>query len=295
MRFTAAGLRAMAALLLLPLCAAAQFQSAAPLPRTLMSHTAVTLNGRLYVAGGLSDVYSGTGYLNSVYYCASVNPDGTLGAWQTASQMPEFLGLGLHASVAAAGRIYVLGGANYAGQRSRVYYSQVNADGTLAGWQVANPLPRLLSALSAAVRGNRIYVTGGLERSAGVSARVFSAEILPDGQLGAWREETALPAALFGHRSFARDGRLFVLGGFNAPALYGAGGLPPSGLSSAVYAAAVNADGTLGPWIPQPPLPAGLAFYGLAEGDKGVYLLGGFDGGVTNAVQFSRSEERRVG
>lgn len=279
--------RVMAALLLFPLCAAAQFQAAAPLPRTLMSHTAVALNGRLYVAGGLSDVYSGTGYLNSVYYCASVNPDGTLGAWQTASQMPEFLGLGLHASVAAGGRIYVLGGSNYAGQRARVYYAQVNSDGTLAGWQVANPLPRMLSALAAAVHGNRLYVTGGIERSLGASAGVLSAEILEGGSLGAWREETALPGPLFGHRSFSRNGRLFVLGGFNSSALYGEGGLPPAGLSAAVHAAAVNADGTLGPWTAQPPLPAGLAFYGLAEGETGVYLLGGFDGGVTNAVYFA--------
>ncbi len=285
---TAAGFRAAAALLLLPLCAAAQFQSAAPLPRNLMAHTAVALGGRLYVAGGLSDVGSGTGYLNGVYYCASVNTDGTLGPWQTASQMPEFLGLGLHASVTAGGRIYVLGGANYAGQRARVYYSEVNQeDGTLAGWQVANPLPRMLSALAAAVHGGRIYVTGGLLRGGGVSAGVLSAPIGENGGVGEWREETALPAGLFGHRSFARGGRVFVLGGFGAPALYGDDGLPPSGLSSAVYAAAVNADGTLGPWAPQPPLPSGLAFYGLAEAEKGVYLMGGFDGGVTNAVYFA--------
>lgn len=280
-------LKALLAALLLPACAFAQFESASPLPRTLMSHSAVNLGGRIYVAGGLSDNYSGTGFLNSVYYCAAVNPDGTLGAWQPASPMPEFLGLGMHASLVHNNRIYVLGGSNYAGQRGRVYVSGVNPDGTLSGWQPVTALPNMLAAHSAAVSGERIYVTGGVERAAGATASVYSAPVNQDGTLGAWRGELSMPAPVFGHRSFARGGRLFAVGGFNAPALYGAGGAPPAGVSSAVYAAPINPDGTLGAWTPQPSLPSGLAFYGLAVAEKSVYLLGGFDGGVTNAVYFA--------
>ena len=287
MRFGDPLLKALLAALLLPACAFAQFEAAGPLPRTLMSHSAVTLGGRIYVAGGLSDNYSGTGFLNSVYYCASVNPDGTLGAWQSASPMPEFLGLGMHASLVHNNRIYVLGGSNYAGQRSRVYVSGVNTDGTLAGWQPVTALPNMVAAHSAAVFGDRLYVTGGVERGSGATASVYSVPVNPDGSLGAWRRELSMPAPVFGHRSFARGGRLFAVGGFNAPALYGAGGAPPSGVSSAVYAAAINPDGTLGAWTLQPPLPSGLAFYGLAVGEKSVYLMGGFDGGVTNAVYFA--------
>ena len=287
MRFGVPPLKALLAALLVPVCAFAQFEAAGPLPRTLMSHSAVTLGDRIYVAGGLSDNYSGTGFLNSVYYCASVNPDGTLGAWQAASPMPEFLGLGMHASLVHNNRIYVLGGSNYAGQRSRVYVSGVNTDGTLAGWQPVTSLPNMVAAHSAAVSGERIYVTGGVERNNGATASVYSVLVNPDGTLGVWRRELSMPAAVFGHRSFARGGRLFSVGGFNAPALYGAAGAPPSGVSSAVYAAAINADGTLGAWTLQPALPSGLAFYGLAVSENSVYLLGGFDGGVTNAVYFA--------
>lgn len=150
MRGATATLRLLAATLLLPACAFAQFYPATPLPQPLMSHTAEVLGGRVYVAGGLTDLSTNGGYLNSVYYCASMNEDGTLGAWQPASAMPEFLGLGLHASAAHNNRLYVLGGNNLAGHLNRVYVSDVNADGTLSGWRQTTRLPLRLYAHSAA-------------------------------------------------------------------------------------------------------------------------------------------------
>jgi hypothetical protein len=279
----------MAALVLLPLCASAQFQATTSLPHALMSHTAEILGGRVYVAGGFSDAGSitGSGYLNNVYYCAAMNPDGTLGAWQAASAMPDVLGLGLHASVSHNGRLYVLGGNNFGGQRNVVYFSEPGPDGTLPGWQQTLSMPQRVHAHAAAVSGNRIYVSGGIVRGGGSVPLVYSAAVNGDGTLAAWRYETSLPLPLFGHRSFARGGRLFVLGGFSAPALYGSGGLPASGLSRAVYAAQIGEDGALGAWVQQPQLPGELAFYGMVATDKSVYLLGGFDGGVTNAVYFA--------
>jgi len=289
MRGAAGAIRVMAALALLPLCASAQFQPTTSLPQALMSHTAEILGGRVYVAGGFSDSGSitGSGYLNNVYYCAAMNPDGTLGSWQAASAMPDILGLGLHASVSYNGRLYVLGGNNFAGQRNVVYFASPAADGTLPGWQQTVSMPQRVYAHAAAVHGGRIYVSGGVARGAGTTQLVYSAPVNADGTLSAWRYETSLPLPLFGHRSFARGGRLFVLGGFSAPGLYSAGGAPASTLSRAVYAAPINEDGTLGAWAQQPQLPGELAFYGMVATDKSVYLLGGFDGGVTNAVYFA--------
>ena len=280
---------AAAALVLLPFCAAAQFEPATPLPQPLLSHSAVIMGGRIYVSGGVSDRGSvtGAGYINNVYYCATMNADGTLGAWQPASAMPELLGLGLHASAVHNERVYILGGINYSGQRNLVYYSGANPDGTLTGWLRGTTLPQRLYAHSAAVYNNRIYVTGGIARNVGPVSLVYSAAINADGSMGAWRAETALPSVLFGHRTFAKAGKLYALGGFTAAGLYGDGGLPPAGVSRAVYAASVNADGTLGAWTAQPQLPSSLAFYGMVATDKSVYVLGGFDGGVTNAVYFS--------
>ncbi|MGD9642244.1 MAG: hypothetical protein AB7V08_05830 [Elusimicrobiales bacterium] len=289
MRAAGKAIMAAAAIMLLPFCALAQFEPAASLPQPLLSHTAVILGGRIYVSGGVSDRGSinGSGFINNVYYCATMNPDGTLGAWQPASAMPELLGLGLHASAVHNDRIYILGGNNYSGHRNVVYYSAANPDGTLTGWTRGTTMPQRVYAHSAAVYNGRIYVTGGIARNAGPVALVYSAPLSADGSMGAWRYETSLPSSLFGHRSFAQGGKIYVLGGFTAGGLYGDAGLPPTGVSRGVYAAAVNADGTLGPWTAQPQLPASLAFYGMVATGKSVYVLGGFDGGVTNAVYFS--------
>lgn len=286
----AAGILMVAAAMLLSSRAYAQFSATTPLPQALLSHTAVTLDGRIYVAGGISDTGSLTGkggFLNNIYYCAVINPDGTLGGWQAASPMPEFLGLGMHAAAAHNGRLYVLGGTNLFGARNVVYFSGVNPDGTLAGWQQTSPMPQKVSAHAAAVYGGRIYVTGGIVRSVGATALTYSAPINADGTLGGWRYETQFPTTIFGHRSFARAGRLFVLGGSTAGTMYASGGIPSAGVSSLVYAAAINPDGTLGAWQAQPAMPAQLVFYGLVDTERSVYLLGGFDGGVVNSVYFS--------
>ena len=148
----------------------AQFQAVSPLPQALLAHSAVVWNNRVYVAGGISNTggLRGTGgFLNNVYYCASLNPDGTLGAWQSAGNMPELLGLGMHASVAYDGTIYVLGGTNMFGPREVAYYSAINADGSLAGWAQTNPMPQKLMSHAAVVVNKRIYVKGGLVRGNG--------------------------------------------------------------------------------------------------------------------------------
>ncbi len=278
-----------AALVALPAFLCAQFSPTTPLPQALHSHTAVIVNGRLYVAGGVGDgsMSGGVGYLNNVYYCADMNEDGTLGAWRTASQMPEFLGLGLHASVAYNGRIYALGGANLLGQRNTAYFASINADGTLAAWKSTTALPQRVSAHAASVYNGRVYVTGGQLRNTGATALVYSAPFNADGTLGAWRYETSLPSTLFGHKSFARSGRLYVLGGSSASRMYDSSGLPAGSISAAVYSAAVNADGTLGAWQAQPSMPARLDFYALVDTEKSVYVMGGFDGGVVNSVYYS--------
>lgn len=278
-----------AALLLCSAPLGAQFLPTTPLPQALMSHTAVTLNGHVYVAGGISDtggLRGQGGYLNNVYYCAQMNPDGTLGAWQVASPMPDLLGLGMHASVENNGVIYVLGGANLFGARETVYYSRANDDGTLAGWTPTTPLPVRLMAHTAAAHGGRIYVMGGIARSLGAQSAVYSSPINADGTLGAWRSELSLPGTMMGHKALAKDGRIYLLGGSADSNLYTPTGQPVIP-SDKVLSAAINPDGTLGAWQELAPLPEPMMLHAAAATSNSVYVFGGFNGGVSNAVYFA--------
>ncbi|MBI4656651.1 MAG: hypothetical protein HY746_07895 [Elusimicrobia bacterium] len=110
-----------------PEFSSAQFSETINLPQVLLAHTAVISENRIYVAGGLSDtggIRGAGGFLNNVYYSAEINPDGTLSEWKVANNMPEFLGLGLHATVVYNQTIYVLGGNNMFGPRNVVYYAR---------------------------------------------------------------------------------------------------------------------------------------------------------------------------
>ncbi|MBU2530491.1 MAG: hypothetical protein KKD35_05570, partial [Elusimicrobia bacterium] len=107
----------------------AQFVETSPLPQALLTHTSILLNNKIYVSGGISDTggFRGTGgYLNNVYYRAGINADGSLGAWEVANDLPEFLGLGLHTSASHNNTVYVLGGTNIFGPRNVVYYASTN-------------------------------------------------------------------------------------------------------------------------------------------------------------------------
>ncbi|KAF0125815.1 MAG: hypothetical protein FD189_1175 [Elusimicrobia bacterium] len=267
----------------------AQFLPTTPLPQALLSHTVVTMAGRIYVAGGISNsggIYGRGGYLNNVYYSAQMNPDGTLGAWQVASPMPEMLGLGLHASLAHNGKLYVLGGTNLFGPRDVAYYSTANGDGSLSPWIPTTPMPAKLMGHSAASDGKRIYVTGGIVRNIGSHAAVYSAPFNADGTLGAWRAETSLPARLFSHRSMVRNGRLMIFGGSADHTLYPSG-QPAGAISAKVLSAAINPDGALGAWQELAPLPVPMMLHAAAATSNSVYVFGGFNGGVSNAVYFA--------
>ncbi len=83
--------------------------------------------------------------------------------------------------------------------------------------------------------GGRVYVLGGSAASGDPLAAVRSAPVLPGGALGAWRDETPLPAP--------RAGAAWIeLGGM----VYGFGGRDAAGPVGETLFAPVNADGSLG-------------------------------------------------
>jgi hypothetical protein len=233
-------------------------------------HAVVAFRNHIYAIGG-QDLASSKN-LDSVEY-AAVNPDGTLGSWQIISHM-NTTRWGF-ASAAANGHIYAIGGYGPTGEPVDSEQAKVNADGTLGPWQpVTSPTIRLVPAAIAV--GNFLYVLGGAASGDGSQKSVERAMISPDGTLGPWQFMSSMNVERSNSAAVQVGNYIYIFGGTTG-----------SVFLNSVERAAVNADGTLGPW--QMLMPMLTIRYGLtAISAQGyIYALGG-----TNNVEYSDSVER---
>jgi hypothetical protein len=97
------------------------------------------LNGHIYIAGGCTSPIDCATTTNSVQY-APINPDGTIGAWVAAANLPVSTGWGKLLS--AANTIYYIGGqtAGSAAGTAGVYYATMSG-GNITGWNATTNLP----------------------------------------------------------------------------------------------------------------------------------------------------------
>jgi hypothetical protein len=167
--------------------------SVSPLPAPRHRHASSTYNGFIYVLGGSAE--GSVAYLNDVLV-ASAKDDGTLTPWtQVAPFVTTRHG---HRSVAANGRVYVLGGISGSGAYlDDVQVAEMNADGTLVSWSMATSFHGGREAFGCVLFNNRVYIVGGrgiVDAKATVLGDAQFATIQPDGTLGPWTEGIALPA-----------------------------------------------------------------------------------------------------
>ncbi len=234
--------------------------------------------GRLYHTGGIS--YNG-GILDGIkVFSAAASAAGTVDAWTPAAALPE--AVYYHAGAAVNGHLYVLGGFHYTDAggiviSNVVYRAKAGADGVVGAWETATSLPQPVFFPSAAVWNGRIYVTGGWNGSALVSA-VYSAEVHEDGSLGLWVTQRSLPQAVYTHAAVS-NGTLYVLGGTVN------GG---NDIQNTVYFAKIGADGSLAQWATTTPLPTANSNHGAVVVNGRVFVLGGWTGAApTEAVHSS--------
>jgi hypothetical protein len=136
------------------------WQTLGVLPQPRERHAAVVYGGRLVVLGGLN---ASGGSTNTVY-AATLNPDGSLGAWETGFLPALPQALDRHAAVVAnvlgCGEvIYLVGGRNGAAYQNSVYYT------TCAGSSVRKTyLPMLLKeeALPPGIYGRVLQMGAGV-------------------------------------------------------------------------------------------------------------------------------------
>ena len=244
------------------------------------TNSAVVTNKFVYLLGGGNGVSRG-----SIIQRASINADGTIGAWSGNGNIPA--GLSDCASFVTKNRVYLVGGQtdtpSYANPTivSTTYYAPINSDGTLGTWTAGPALPGALSHTNVVVTKNRVYAITGWTTGSPTNV-IYTAPIDSSGVVGTWTLAGTVPQALIHANVAVFKNTLYLFGGFTKMIT------DPTGVYSAkMYTAPINADGTLGSWTTYlPEMPQG--FYGstVLVTKQNIYVFGGVltGGVVTNKV-----------
>ncbi len=208
-------------------------------------------------------------------------PVGLTGEWTTSAYTLPARLVNL-AAIANGDIVYVIGGTDHLNHsRSEVYSTKMTgASGEVYPWQTASTLHQARAGAGVAVAPgagdtSTLYVVGGLDVSEydiSIANTVYRAQIdNHTGQVGTWLTDTQqVPHSLYYASAVAHDGFLYVIGGYDA--------VVPL---QQVYSAAINADGSLNPFVEISPLPEAM-YNGLAivyNGDitDTLYYIGGWN------------------
>ena len=89
--------------------------------------------------------------------------------------------------IAYNGHLYIFGGKTANDELlTTVYFSAINPDGTLAGWQAATPLPRQMYGYGAFETNGYVYLISG--------DYSYFTRILENHALDLWQSAASLPA-----------------------------------------------------------------------------------------------------
>jgi hypothetical protein len=180
------------------------------LPVNISGHQIFVTKNRVYILGG----YNNTGYLNSVY-TATLNADGTIGAWSTGTSLPVQVCYFKHAII--KNRVYIFGGETTGGTvLSTIYTAPINPDGTLGTWSTYSiSMPGPVKYQQIFVTKNTLYMIGGNSSGSTVISTVYACVINPDGTLGTWTTVSALPTTINVSQIFATKSKVYLIGGAN--------------------------------------------------------------------------------
>ena len=238
------------------------WQTLPSLPQPLYNHAGVLQNGYAFILGG----QNGSGVFSTVYSAAQ-SSGGKLGSWTTTTALPQ--ALYDHATAAAGGHVYVVGGFNSSNVTQSTVYMATQTNGTLGAWSTQTPLPIAEGEIAATAYNGFVYVVGGHTATSGTGeATVYAAPIGSNGTLGAWSSLTPLPQARWDLGIAVAGGYLWAIGGYNSSAV----------ATATVYRAAINTNGTIGSWLVMTPLPAGLGEHSVTYAQNYLFAAGGKSG-----------------
>ena len=229
------------------------------LPANLSTAQAVVTKNRVYIIGGFIAGVSAS----SAVYTATIQADGSLNAWATATALPGVL---CYSQVTIIkNRVYLFGGSTDGNNSvTTVYTAPINADGTIGTWTTGTALPAAISNVHLIITNSRVYLAGGNSGTSYV-ATVYYAVINSDGTLGSWTSGTALPEGFYCAATVLTKNRVYLCGGRNASEVF-----------SKIYTTTINSDGTLGTWsLVSNSLPAAVWTATPYVTKNRVYLIGG--------------------
>lgn len=295
-------------------------------------HATVAYNGYLYVIGGRKGAAStacrnsaSNTLCNETRY-ASINTNGTVGTWNTATYFANAR-YG-HAAVAYNGYLYILGG-DTGSRTNNVQRATINlSNGSLGSWTNMTSFATARYLHTAEVYNGYMYVIGG--DTSGATTNVQFTAIDASGNLTGWNNTTVLPAARSYHASTVYAGYLYVAGGntgtylntvyyaplnsdgsispgawqttatLNTPRdsfgltasngyLYASGGTTTGGsqITSVEYAP-IKSDGSLDSWQTTTAMPAARSSLGTVAYNGYLYQVGGFGAGYNNTVYYAQ-------
>ena len=228
------------------------YTATSSLPVNAYQYDSVAYRNYVYVIGG----WNGSVALDSVYV-GTIDDSGAISSWVATTPLPEG-DQGPGVSI-WRNHIYVSMG------NGNTYRGDINPDGTISAWQIENsPASFRGGRLSSDTYDGYIYVLGGWD-GGGFFDSVYYAPINADGTLGTWNTTTVMPGIRQHTSVHIYSGRIYIAGGITS-------GLA---LVGSVHSAAVNSDGTIGPWRAEASLPTVLWLHNSVMIDGMFYIFGG--------------------
>jgi hypothetical protein len=190
---------------------------------------------------------------------ADIDDAGLIGEWSVTSDLlPVGRSETLNVFV-AKGYVYLLGGDTVAGAGlySRDCYSApISRDGTVGTFTLASSQLPLANKLNVpfVIIGDRVYLMAGYTKSVEYDSDIYTAAILPGGQLGTWSKLGEMPFLRIGVGSLVTKKELYLPGGWEGLALPVRGNI-----------CGINDSGQLVGWdrLPEssPPISASAMFF----------------------------------
>ena len=235
------------------------------------------------VVTSTSDFTSGNDDSNIDYPANQINRGALTGGTMTLTTSTGTSGsLGIYAHVALAynGYMYAVGGTDGSTTFDTVRYVAINSNGTLGTWSTTTNMPDGRRYMAGAIYNGYMYILGGISTGSGSAVRYAllqsNGTIATDSGCGqAWcTSSNSLPAGAGTQEQVATvyNGYIYNLGG----------------MTSTVYYAPLNADGSVGSWTAASSFTNDRYEFSGGAYNGYMYIYGGTSGsGVRTDAQYA--------